>query len=177
MTKSPTISQTRADSAHSSRSGSAAKTSRRAARRARERAEKEKQDSEAGPSGTTHDDASVEVKPSATAVAPHDATAPSFPDEEDFIAFVFSDGEKDEEGEVEEEAPPVREWDKGKGKAKDYEGSARKRKYDEVDLNDGYANKKQRTNAASRLAPWAVDVDWGRCNNVAEMCVRTADCS
>jgi non-canonical poly(A) RNA polymerase PAPD5/7 len=47
-----------------------------------------------------------------------------------------------------------------------------KRKYEMVfDPNDGYANKKQRTNASSRKAPWVVDLNWDRCNNVAEMCV------
>ena len=87
-------------------------------------------------------------------------------DQADFIPFDFSDPE-----EVEEVEPPRRESDKGwdKGKSRDDERSSRKRKVDDVDLNDGYANKKQRMNAASRRAPWAVDVDWERCNNVAEL--------
>ncbi|KAF8495367.1 Nucleotidyltransferase [Gautieria morchelliformis] len=34
---------------------------------------------------------------------------------------------------------------------------------------DGYANKKQRTDASSRLTPWARDVDWDNCRNLAEL--------
>lgn len=55
-----------------------------------------------------------------------------------------------------------REWDRGK------------RKYDMVfDPSDGYQNKKQRTDAKSRLAPWVDEVDWDGCENAAEMCVYT----
>lgn len=69
--------------------------------------------------------------------------------------------------------PYAREWDKGKGRmlANDDRGHGRKRKVDEVDLRDGYDNKKQRLNAASRRAPWVWDVDWDSCRNVAEMYV------
>ncbi|KAJ6501894.1 hypothetical protein C8R45DRAFT_895053 [Mycena sanguinolenta] len=52
----------------------------------------------------------------------------------------------------------AREWDRGK------------RKYDMVfDPNDGYQNKKQRTDARSRLAPWVDQVDWDGCENAAEL--------
>ncbi|KAF8205499.1 hypothetical protein K438DRAFT_1817936 [Mycena galopus ATCC 62051] len=52
----------------------------------------------------------------------------------------------------------TREWDRGK------------RKYDMVfDPNDGYQNKKQRTDAKSRLAPWVDQVDWDGCQNAAEL--------
>ncbi|KAF7364035.1 Poly(A) RNA polymerase cid14 [Mycena sanguinolenta] len=52
----------------------------------------------------------------------------------------------------------AREWDRGK------------RKYDMVfDPNDGYQNKKQRTDAKSRLAPWVDQVDWDGCENAAEL--------
>ncbi|KAJ7453071.1 hypothetical protein FB451DRAFT_671356 [Mycena latifolia] len=51
-----------------------------------------------------------------------------------------------------------REWDRGK------------RKYDMVfDPSDGYQNKKQRTDAKSRLAPWVDHVNWEGCMNAAEM--------
>lgn len=120
----------------------------------------------------------LEAKPSVSADPKLAANADAGPStrptegmfgEEDFIPFTFEDEEKVEEEEVVEVEPPVREWDKGKGRAK--ESDSRKRKHDEVDLNDGYANKKQRLDAASRRAPWAVDVDWDKCNNVAEMYV------
>lgn len=54
----------------------------------------------------------------------------------------------------------TREWDRGK------------RKYDMIfDPSDGYQNKKQRTDAKSRLAPWVEEVDWEGCENAAELCV------
>lgn len=89
--------------------------------------------------------------------------------EEDFIAFMFTD---DEGGHTTEESPerrPVREWDRGKGKGREYEAPGRKRKVDEVDFSDGYANKKQRLDASARRAPWAADVDWENCNNVSQL--------
>jgi len=82
--------------------------------------------------------------------------------------------------------PPTREWDKGKAREHSRDGDRRrdnprerdsdrsegKRKYDMVfDFDDGFANKKQRTDALSRKAPWVTGLDWDRCNNVAEMCV------
>ncbi|KAF7337841.1 Poly(A) RNA polymerase cid14 [Mycena venus] len=52
----------------------------------------------------------------------------------------------------------TREWDRGK------------RKYDMVfDPSDGYQNKKQRTDANSRLAPWVDHVDWDGCETAAEL--------
>ena len=89
--------------------------------------------------------------------------------EEDFIAFTFTDEDSEQPVEDSLEKRPVREWDRGKGKGREDEGSGRKRKLDEIDLNDGYANKKQRVNASARRAPWAVDVDWENCNNVSQL--------
>jgi hypothetical protein len=43
------------------------------------------------------------------------------------------------------------------------------------DPDDGYSNKKQRTDAASRKAPWVTGLNWERCNNVAEMLVFIPD--
>ncbi|KAJ7878996.1 hypothetical protein B0H14DRAFT_3858592 [Mycena olivaceomarginata] len=58
----------------------------------------------------------------------------------------------------ENEQDNTREWDRGK------------RKYDMVfDPSDGYQNKKQRTDAKSRLAPWIDHVDWDGCENTAEL--------
>jgi DNA polymerase sigma len=80
--------------------------------------------------------------------------------------------------------PPTREWDKGKVGESSRDGARRrdnpreqdrnrgKRKHEMIfDLDDGYSNKKQRTDASSRKAPWVAGVDWDKCNNVAEMCV------
>lgn len=112
--------------------------------------------------------------------------------EADFIPFSFDD--EPEEQEEEEEPfdpegkgkqransstnarePYAREWDKGKSRvlASDDRRHGHKRKVDEVDRQDGYDNKKQRADAASRRAPWVWDVDWENCRNVAEMYVLT----
>lgn len=161
-------------SAQSSRSSSVSKPNRKARRAAKAKEQREKQEEFSEPTA-------VEVPPVAGPSTPTKAqevaneTSTSLGTEE-FIPFTFSDDEKDAEVEVEEEAFPVREWDKGKGKSRDYGAPGQKRKHDDIDFNDGYANKKQRTDAASRRAPWAVDVDWENCNNVAEMyvCVRAS---
>jgi len=101
---------------------------------------------------------------------------------EDYIALV-SDGEetqkpkneKDKGKESVRDAPPTnneREWDQGKVRERSRGRcgeSTKKRKHDAVDFEDGYANKKQRMNAASRKAPWVYDIDWKDCRNVAEM--------
>lgn len=58
----------------------------------------------------------------------------------------------------------VRERSRGRGGE-----PMKKRKHDAIDFEDGYANKKQRMNAASRKAPWVYDVEWEECRNVAEM--------
>ena len=54
---------------------------------------------------------------------------------------------------------------------RDADSRGTKRKKDLYDLNDGYANKKQRLDAASRKSPWVADLDWTRCRHVAELCV------
>ncbi|KAF8584098.1 Nucleotidyltransferase [Ramaria rubella] len=88
----------------------------------------------------------------------------------DFIPFDFSEGE-DEEGML--PISPV-----GKGKAPERErvivdarnGQAGSKRHVEVEFDgDGYINKKQRTDASSRLTPWANDVEWDSCRNLAEM--------
>jgi non-canonical poly(A) RNA polymerase PAPD5/7 len=82
--------------------------------------------------------------------------------DDDFVPFVVSS---------DEDLPPVREWDKGKGKARasdrDFEkdrGSGTKRKHD---LLDDHAQQRRET--TSRKAPWAAAVDWESCKNVPEM--------
>ncbi|KIM48611.1 hypothetical protein M413DRAFT_60162 [Hebeloma cylindrosporum] len=78
-------------------------------------------------------------------------------------------------------SPPrsEREWDRGKRRERDdderYErrNGSHKRKHDEYD--DGYANKKQRLDAASRKAPWVNGLDLDRCHNVAEMMHKEVD--
>ncbi|KAH9917444.1 uncharacterized protein B0H18DRAFT_938513 [Fomitopsis serialis] len=133
-------------------------------RRARRRKAKERREGEAGPSGLNTPAEPSEQKP--TGKKSHDTF-----EEADFIKFTFSD----EEEKAEEEQPPVREWDKGKGKASERDHAGRKRKSDEFDLDDGYANKKERIAAAARQAPWATDVDWESCANVAEMLHRDVE--
>lgn len=134
---------------------------------------------EAGPSGSNAPISAVGEGAKDSAVG--SALAKSTFAEADFIPFSFSDPE--EPAPAPEDWPPEREWDKGKGKRgakenergrarereREPEHAGRKRKADEINLDDGYANKKQRTAAASRKAPWVTDVDWDSCANVAEM--------
>lgn len=148
-------------------------------RRARRR-EKQRQNAEAGPSGTQPASSSnppngaVEGTKRRTRNTTDGETANggnSFGDD-DFIAFSLSDAEEADKQSARESSPPAREWDRGKVKGKEREEHAgRKRKVEEINFNDGYANKKQRVAAASRRAPWAWDVDWDKCANVAEMYV------
>ncbi|KAJ7766625.1 hypothetical protein B0H16DRAFT_1661318 [Mycena metata] len=57
-----------------------------------------------------------------------------------------------------------REWDRNK------------RKYDMIfDPSDGYQNKKQRTDAKSRLAPWLDQVNWDGCKSAAQMLHREVE--
>ena len=92
----------------------------------------------------------------------------SFENDGDFIALGLVDDDHREEA---KEEIREREWDKGKKKAGERDsGGGRKRKVD-FDRNDGYNNKKERTNAASRKAPWIDDVDWEGSTNVAELYV------
>ncbi|TFY80031.1 hypothetical protein EWM64_g3977 [Hericium alpestre] len=122
--------------------------------------------------------------------SPREDTQNGFAGGDDFIPFGFDDSDEGDEdiGRKGKESPrkerKEREWDKGKGKSRDWErdrerdrdrGSARKRKADDYDADDGFANKKQRLDAASRKAPWTVDVDWDTCANVAEMLHREVE--
>lgn len=71
--------------------------------------------------------------------------------------------------------PRTREWDRGKTNDTDRNGKDKdngKRTYTMAfDPNDGYENKKQRTDAKSRKSPWVKDIQWERCRNVAELYV------
>jgi hypothetical protein len=93
---------------------------------------------------------------------------PSFENNGDFIAFGTID---DDHRKEEKEDTRVRDWDKGKGKAseRDGGGGGGKRSKADFDRNDGYKKKKERTDAASRKAPWVNDVDWEGSANVAEL--------
>lgn len=142
-------------------------------RRAR-RKEKQSANAEAGPSNSTKTGTDTKAT-QPTSVTHHGES--SFT-EADFIPFAFSEPEPEP---VEKEearrarSPPTREWDRGKGKAKATDGrqesdhAGRKRKAEEIDFNDGYASKKERLAASSRRAPWAKDLKWEECANVAEM--------
>ncbi|KAH9952027.1 hypothetical protein B0H21DRAFT_10348 [Amylocystis lapponica] len=119
-----------------------------------------------GKSSTAEDNAAGKEKDTGIA----SAKSPGQFTEADFIAFAFSDEEQDAE------ELPVREWDKGKGRVREWDSGGRKRKADEYNAaNDGYTNKKQRVAAASRKAPWVVDLDWESCTNVAEMLHRDVE--
>jgi len=93
---------------------------------------------------------------------------PSFENNGDFIAFGSID---DDHRKEEKEDTRVRDWNKGKGKGKagERDGGGGKRSRTDFDRDDGYNNKKGRTNAASRKAPWANNVDWEGSANVAEL--------
>ncbi|OJT08695.1 Poly(A) RNA polymerase cid14 [Trametes pubescens] len=143
-------------------------------RRARRR--EKQQNAEAGPSGTNPlEDTNGVVEPERAGKGDGESTFA----EADFIPFSFSDLEEPAEpaAPAQQDWPPEREWDRGKGKSREKERergderehAGRKRKVEEVDFDDGYANKKQRVAAASRRAPWVNNVDWDKCANVAEM--------
>jgi non-canonical poly(A) RNA polymerase PAPD5/7 len=87
----------------------------------------------------------------------------AFEQNDDFIAFSFSDAED----EPQEPATPIREWDRGK---RSYEGShGKKRKSDEMERDDRNADARRRRSDLPRKAPWVVDVNWQGCNNVPEL--------
>ncbi|KAI0693342.1 hypothetical protein BC835DRAFT_1406809 [Cytidiella melzeri] len=143
-------------------------------RRARRRRAKEAQGTENGLSPL---DGAENAEAGSSQLSGGTTSAAGF-GEEDFIRFEFSDAEEEmpsEDGEVEERRKDTRSSDKGKGKAREYENGRRKRKSDEIDYDDGYANKKERMDANSRRAPWVADVDWENCRNVAEMLHREVD--
>ncbi|KAJ7481043.1 hypothetical protein B0H11DRAFT_2280326 [Mycena galericulata] len=83
---------------------------------------------------------------------PPSASPPPLPRRRD------SDSRRDDRRSDSRENDHTREWDRGK------------RKYDMVfDPSDGYQNKKQRTDAKSRLAPWVDQVNWDGCGTAAEL--------
>lgn len=89
----------------------------------------------------------------------------------DFIPFDFSDDEDERE-----EPPQVPSPGKGKGRERpdlDVRGAQNgvKRPAEAMEDDDRYANKKQRTDASSRLTPWVNGVDWDGCRNLAELWV------
>jgi non-canonical poly(A) RNA polymerase PAPD5/7 len=93
----------------------------------------------------------------------------SFEDNVDFIAFEPEPHERDGKGEQEE--PRVEERDRDAMKSRERDGGDSKKRKLDFDQNDGYHNKRERTNAASRKAPWVAQVDWEGSTNVAELCV------
>lgn len=116
------------------------------------------------------------VFPSAGTAAPNTTSASmEFTTGKDFIPFDFSDDENEkEEG---KEPPPVKSVGKGKGREsddRDMRGGKNglKRSAWEIEVQDEYSNKKQRTDASSRLTPWVADVDWDNCRNLAELFVQ-----
>ncbi|PPQ99090.1 hypothetical protein CVT24_009356 [Panaeolus cyanescens] len=68
-----------------------------------------------------------------------------------------------------------REWDRGKSTYRDRDdprdrrNSNGKRRRHDYDSDDGYENKKQRMDAASRKCPWVYGLELEKCKNVAEM--------
>jgi non-canonical poly(A) RNA polymerase PAPD5/7 len=87
----------------------------------------------------------------------------TFEENGDFIAFTFSD--TDDRPEVPETA--VREWDRGK---RMHEGSyGKKRKAEEMGRGDRNGGGKRQRSDYVLKAPWVVDVNWEKCNNVPEL--------
>ncbi|KAH8116996.1 hypothetical protein DFH11DRAFT_1578575 [Phellopilus nigrolimitatus] len=127
--------------------------------------------------------------PAATNIQPLDSpghapqsnpSAGTFSSGVDFIAFVDSDDDRPKQ--------PTREWDRGKserdkrererdGRNRDRDGQAvsKKRRWEDSERDDVPAGKDSRrasthnVNLKSRKAPWAADVDWDSCRNVAQM--------
>ena len=164
--------------------------SNRRARR-KEKAEREKNaNAEAGPSRPSSRSqsrpSSIPPKSSETSKRTGKRAATdkenAFTGGEDFIPFASLD--ENDAPSTRKGSPPAREWDEGKPKDKGKEreraregeggGAGRKRKAEEIDFNDGYANKKERVAAASRKAPWVRDMDWEHCANVAELYVESS---
>ncbi|KAI0005940.1 hypothetical protein BJV74DRAFT_760958 [Russula compacta] len=102
---------------------------------------------------------------------------PSFENNGDFIAFGLDDGPRvlDNLRKEDEEGPRERDWEQGKGKMREGDGGGGKKRKADFDRNDGYNNKKERTDAASRKAPWVTDVDWEGSANVAELLHREVE--
>ncbi|KII88238.1 hypothetical protein PLICRDRAFT_111020 [Plicaturopsis crispa FD-325 SS-3] len=125
----------------------------------------------------------------------NDADNAGFEIGEDFVPFVDSEPptppptehadtarRKDRDRDTRRDDAPTREWDKGKGRTRDWEWDSRndsgsKRKHDTmIDMDEVYANnRKQREQAQSRRAPWLDNIDWDSCNNVAEMLHREVE--
>lgn len=125
--------------------------------------------------------------PAATYIQPLDSpghapqsnpSAGTFSSGVDFIAFVDSDDDRPKQ--------PTREWDRGKPerdrRERERDGGnvqavSKKRRWEDSERDDVPAGKDSRrvsthnVNLKSRKAPWAADVDWDSCRNVAQMCV------
>lgn len=101
--------------------------------------------------------------------SPETFEEPSFENNVDFIAFEPEPDEHYNQGDKEEARAGERDRDAAKPRERDG-GDGKKRKLD-FDQNDGYNNKKERMDAASRKAPWVTDVDWEGSTNVAELYV------
>ena len=101
--------------------------------------------------------------------SPDTLEEPSFENNMDFIAFQPEPHERPSQGDNEESRAGEQDRDTAKFRERDG-GDSKKRKLD-VYQNDGYNNKKQRMDAASRKAPWVTDVDWEGSPNVAELYV------
>ncbi|KAH9043330.1 hypothetical protein EDB85DRAFT_2218083 [Lactarius pseudohatsudake] len=115
----------------------------------------------------------------ATPVPPDEQKSPttfeehSFEKNVDFIAFGPEPHELDAKEDEEELRAGERDEDTANPRERDGEDGKRRRL--DFDQNDGYSNKKERTNAASRKAPWVTDVDWEGSTNVAELLHREVD--
>lgn len=64
-----------------------------------------------------------------------------------------------------------RSRDRDRHRDRDMDSRGTKRRKDSFDIDDGYVNKKQRLDAASRKSPWVANLDWTQCRHVAELCV------
>lgn len=131
----------------------------------------------AGPSSQSSSRASpipLGIPPAMASASSQDGprvTPGGFATDVDFIPFDFSDDEKEEE-----DVTPVVSPGKGKGRdLSDRGGQIGAKRPAELMEEDGYANKRQRTDAISRLTPWIDSVKWDDCRNLAELYVCSYD--
>lgn len=113
--------------------------------------------------------ASAVAGPSGTST-PAGAAPRAFASTDNFISFDFGDADDtggDASGSASRALSPAADDVDPFAPRAQPQVAGRKRKADERDGR----SKKERTRAAARGTPWAVDVEWEECRNAAEMCV------
>ncbi|KAG5634891.1 hypothetical protein H0H81_000408 [Sphagnurus paluster] len=77
--------------------------------------------------------------------------------------------DRDRDGDRDRRRDRSRNRDRTRDRDRGRDGTNNSKRKHEFDSNDGYANKKQRTDASSRLSPWTAGLKWQSCLHVAEM--------